>query len=87
VRLDAARPETYADVHGVDAFARVQEGVERLAALQREIGLRAPLIALEFVSRLETQGELGEWWSRWSGKVDWPFLRGYDAFAGQVRRL
>jgi MoaA/NifB/PqqE/SkfB family radical SAM enzyme len=50
VSLDAATPETYARVRGVDAFARVVGNLEAFATLRRERGAPVPRVSLWFTA-------------------------------------
>ncbi len=46
VSLDASTRATYARIRGVDAFDKVVENLERLAALRRELGAPHPRVSL-----------------------------------------
>jgi radical SAM protein with 4Fe4S-binding SPASM domain len=46
VSLDASSRETYARIRGVDAFDRVVENLERLAALKRDLAAPRPVVSL-----------------------------------------
>jgi radical SAM protein with 4Fe4S-binding SPASM domain len=46
VSLDASSRDTYARIRGVDAFGRVVENLERLAALKAELATPRPMVSL-----------------------------------------
>ena len=46
VSLDASSRETYARIRGVDAFDKVVENLERLAALKRDLAAPRPVVSL-----------------------------------------
>jgi len=50
VSMDAATPETYRRLRGVDRFARVTANVERLIALQRALAAARPRVSLWFTA-------------------------------------
>ncbi|HEX5415452.1 MAG TPA: radical SAM protein [Chloroflexota bacterium] len=58
VSLDAARPETYARVRGVDAFARVLRNVGAMIRLEKELGVTTPKLSLWFTGLRENVAEL-----------------------------
>ena len=57
VSMDAATPETYRSIRGVEQFDRVTGNVRRLLALRREAGAEAPRVSLWFTA---TQSNLEE---------------------------
>jgi MoaA/NifB/PqqE/SkfB family radical SAM enzyme len=50
VSIDAATAETYRRLRGVDRFERVTANVERLVALERDMGVTRPQISLWFTA-------------------------------------
>jgi radical SAM protein with 4Fe4S-binding SPASM domain len=50
VSMDAATPETYASIRGVDQFARVRRNVGYLLALQQQRGCSTPRVSLWFTT-------------------------------------
>lgn len=58
VSMDAATPETYRRLRGVDRFRRVTENVRRLTTLRREASAREPRVSLWFTASRANLEEL-----------------------------
>ncbi len=58
VSLDAAHPEAFQAVRGVDAFDRIVANVRAFVALQRELGTTLPRVSLWLTGLKETLTEL-----------------------------
>jgi MoaA/NifB/PqqE/SkfB family radical SAM enzyme len=58
VSLDATRPETYARVRGVDAFAKVVANLEAFARLRRERASLRPRVSLWFTALRDNIDEI-----------------------------
>lgn len=58
VSLDAAHPEAFEAVRGVDAFDRIVANVQAFVAMQRELGSTRPRVSLWLTGLKETLAEL-----------------------------
>jgi MoaA/NifB/PqqE/SkfB family radical SAM enzyme len=58
VSMDAATPETYRRIRGVDQFERVVANVRRLVELEKERGRATPRVSLWFTASRVNLGEL-----------------------------
>lgn len=84
VRLGAARAETYQALTGRGDFEALAANVERLAALRKQSGREWPFVAVEAEKRVEVEPELLEFFDRWEEKSDWPVIRPFSDYAGQL---
>ncbi len=83
VRLGANSPETYKALTGRDDFEKVAGNVEKLLELQRESRRPWPYVSVEIEKRVELEGELIDFWDRWSEKAAWPLVRPFSTYCGQ----
>ncbi len=92
VTLDATTPETYAKVHGSDAFERIVGNIERLISaregkpanrLQRPPTV-APLVVPEMMKCPETLREMEAFFDGWIRKAGWAVVVGYDHYGGRL---
>lgn len=82
VLLDADSRETYARVHGADAFDRVIAAIERVRALRVERAAPQPIIIPSLTRCRPTLGELERFYDRWLRATGSAAIRGYGAFGG-----
>jgi len=84
VTLDAARAETYARVHGVDAhdevMARLEKWMTRRAASRRV----RPLVFPSFVKARETLDDMEDFFDAWHRRLGMAVISGYSHCAGQL---
>lgn len=69
VSIDAATPETYKRVRGLE-LERVEQNVERLLQLRSERGSMLPLVRVSFVIQDENSHEKELFINKWKDKVD-----------------
>jgi hypothetical protein len=92
VTLDAANPDTYAKVHGSDAFDTVVRNIERLVSAREgkpadgpgRPPTVAPLVVAELVKCRETLPEMDVFFDGWIRKVGWAVLVGYNHYGGRL---
>lgn len=84
VALDAARPETYFRVHGVDGFAAVRQRIEGWALRRAALRQVRPMIVPEFIKSVETFDDLEQFYDEWMRYLGTPVIAGPSTFAGQV---
>jgi len=84
VTLDADSPGAYQTVHGVDAFARAKERIERWSDWRRERIQVRPLIVPEMIKSTQTFEELESFFDGWSRRLGWAVVEGHSHRAGQL---
>ncbi|MCK4658799.1 MAG: radical SAM protein [Phycisphaerae bacterium] len=92
ITLDAACRETYAKVHGSDAFETVVKNIERLVAARHgkpanqpsRPPTAAPLVVPEMVKCRETVAEMDKFFDGWIRKVGWAVVAGYNCYGGRL---
>ena len=92
VTLDATNPDTYARVHGSDAFDTVVRNIERLVSAREgkpaDGPVRpptvAPLVVAEMVKCRETLSEMEAFFDGWIRNVGWAVLVGYNHYGGRL---
>lgn len=84
VTLDAARPETYARVHGLDAYEAVMARLERW--MKRRIDSRhvRPLIFPSFIKAKETLDDMEDFFDGWHRRLGMAVVTGSSHYAGQL---
>jgi spiro-SPASM protein len=82
VRLDAHSAETYARVHGRDAFAHVVGNVRRILAARRERVRPRPVVVPSMVRSAATIEEMENFYDAWIRETGWAVIEGHDTFAG-----
>lgn len=83
VMLDAATPQTYARMHGADAFEAVIARVDAwIARRERERRVR-PLIVPSFVKSTENLDDMEPFFDRWQRRLGCALITGYSSCAGQ----
>jgi len=82
-RLAANTAETYRALTGREDFEAVAANLERFLELQKETGRLWPFLTVEIEKRVEIEGELIDFWDRWSEKAAWPLIRPFSTYCGQ----
>ena len=84
VTLDAHSRETYAAVHGDDAFDRATGNVNALLEELRESKTARPLVVPEMVKARETANEMEAFYDHWLRAAGAAVITGYSHHAGQM---
>jgi len=84
VTIDAASPEGYRRVHGVDAYEQVCANIARLDEQRRQRGQPQPLIVPEMVKTRTTLREMEAFFDMWMRRAGWANIVGYSDHAGQL---
>jgi hypothetical protein len=82
VLLDANTQQTYAQVHGLDCYARVRENVLRIEATRRQRGQPQPIVACSLTRCAATSSELETFYDDWLSETGTAVLRGYNDYCG-----
>ena len=69
ISLDAAKPETYRKIRGMD-LDHVEDNINRLLKIREERGSMLPLVRVSFVIQDENRDERQEFVNKWKDKVD-----------------
>ncbi len=84
VGLDAATPETYRRVHGVDGFDAVCGRMERWARWRVDRRAVRPIIVPEFIKSTGNVDDMEEFYDAWLRRLGVASIRGASGFAGQM---
>jgi len=88
VSVDASRRETFKKIKGADLLEKVEENVERLFRLKRELRLERPFIRVKIMEYEDTRGpEIKEFISRWKGIADDVQVTGVHNWSGAIDGL
>lgn len=83
VMIDAATPQTYRTVHGIDGFERVMARVERWMLWRVQRGQVRPLIVPELCKSTHTLADMEPFFDHWFARLGWCSITGYSHCAGQ----
>ncbi|RIK66861.1 MAG: hypothetical protein DCC66_12520 [Planctomycetota bacterium] len=83
VMLDAATPQTYARMHGADAFEAVIARVDAWIARREHERRVRPLIVPSFVKSTENLDEMEAFYDHWQRRLGCALISGYSSCAGQ----
>jgi hypothetical protein len=84
IHLPAMRPQTYAAIMGVDAFAQVLEALRLLTAERQRLGRGTPLMVPLFVKCRENLAEMEPWYDQWLRVLGSAVIRGPSTCGGQI---
>ncbi len=84
VLLDAHSRETYARVHGRDAFEQVRANIERIETLRRRTNRPRPIVVCSMIRCAATLPELEAFYDYWIPKTGWAVIHGHSTFDGRV---
>lgn len=87
VTLDAAAPETYVRVHGVDAFERVRARIERWSSMRQQRRQVRPLIVTEFVKTTANLDDMEAFYDVSIRSLAGGVIAGPSHYAGQFPDL
>lgn len=82
VMLDATTRETYAKLHGVDAFEDVCARLERWIARREKAARPRPLIVPSMVKCRENLGEVEPFFKLWHARLGMVLITGHSDYAG-----
>jgi len=71
ISVDAANPETYYKIRGVNHFRKIEANIERLVNLKRLSKAKLPVIRLCFLEQKDNFHERELFLNRWRGIVDY----------------
>lgn len=83
VMLDATTRETYAQLHGVDAFEDVCSRLERWIARREKAARPRPLIVPSMVKCRENLGEVEPFFKHWQARLGMVLITGHSDYAGR----
>jgi hypothetical protein len=84
IRLWADTEDACARVTGRRDLARVTALVEKIIDRRKALGRSTPFVIPEMVKSVDTVDDVEGFFDRWYGRADWPVIRGFNDFAGQV---
>ncbi|MHC4712555.1 MAG: radical SAM/SPASM domain-containing protein [Planctomycetota bacterium] len=84
VNVGAAGEDAYQRLFGCEAFAKVAAAVEEVFAERRKSDITWPLIVAEITKLRALDAEVEPFYNHWLGRCDWPVIRPFNDFAGQV---
>jgi hypothetical protein len=84
VRLGAGGAATYRQLTGREDFDAVTAAVARLIELRGEAGRAWPFVCVEAEKRVEAEGELVDFFDRWSREADWAVIRPFSDYCSQL---
>ncbi len=82
VLLPATTVETYAQVMGVDGYARVLENIRIFLAERQQRNRGLPLLVPIFIKCRENLGEMETWYDQWLRILGCAVIRGPSTFGG-----
>jgi len=82
VLLDAHSPVTYAQVHGINEYARVVSNISRLEEERRRRQSPWPVIVPSLIRCSATIAEMEEFYDHWIKSVGSAVIRGYRDYCG-----
>ncbi len=83
VTLDAATPQTYSRIHGIDAFDAVVARVDAWMARRERERRVLPLIVPSFVKSTENLDDMEAFFDHWQRRLGCALITGYSSCAGQ----
>jgi spiro-SPASM protein len=86
VTLDATSSDTYARVHGVDAFDDVTARVERWLERRVRGGRARPLVVPSFVKSVDNLDEMEAFFDHWQRRLGMQLITGHSDYGGQLPR-
>ncbi len=84
VHVGAASDQRYERLFGTPGLEKVRAGVEEAFALRRTSEVSWPLIVAEMAKIRPLEADIEPFFDYWLGKCDWPVIRPYNDFAGQI---
>ncbi len=86
VRTGAATPEGYQRLYGKgqDGFTPATAALKMAFAERRKSEIPAPLLAAEMTKLRRLEDEIEPFYNHWLKNCDWPVIRPYNDFAGQI---
>lgn len=84
VRLGASTSEGYRRLYGADGLEAAAAALEAAFAERKKSKIARPLLAAEITKMRPLEGEIEPFYNRWLGSCDWPVIRPYNDFAGQI---
>jgi len=71
ISLDAATPETYEKIKGVQCFELVEKNVNRFLEIKKELGAKKPFVRIKIIRMKETEKEIESFRRKWESLADW----------------
>ena len=84
VDIAAHTEETYERLFGREGLARAAAATEKAFELRRSSGWSAPLVVAEITKSRQVEPEIEGFFDHWQGRCDWPLIRPYNDFAGEI---
>lgn len=84
VAVGAHTEESYGTLYGADGLAGVKAAVEAAYRYRIEEAAAWPLVAAEITKIRALEGDIEPFFDHWMGRSDWPVIRPYNDFAGQL---
>jgi len=84
VRLGADSTEGYRRLYGADGLEGAAAALEAAFAERKESGIARPLLAAEITKIRPLEAEIEPFYNHWLANCDWPVIRPYNDFAGQI---
>lgn len=84
VRLGAATPEGYRRLYGAEGLESAAAALEEAFAERKNSKIARPLLAAEITKMRPMEDEIEPFYNRWLASCDWPVIRPYNDFAGQI---
>jgi radical SAM protein with 4Fe4S-binding SPASM domain len=85
--IDAATPQQYAEVHGMDAYGAALAGIEMLIAARRSAGRPNPNILPTLTKATTTLHEMDRFFDHWTSTSGWAVIEGFSHHAGLLPDL
>lgn len=83
VTLDATTAETYAKVHGIDAFESVAARLEKWLARRQAAASVTPFVVPSFMKAEDNIHEMEAFYDHWQRRLGAALVTGYSHYAGQ----
>ncbi len=84
ISLDGSRKETYEKLRKGSNFDSVTNNIKKFLTLEKELGLKKPLVKLQIIRMKETEHEIELFEKHWYSSANDIQVVAYDTFAGQV---
>jgi radical SAM protein with 4Fe4S-binding SPASM domain len=84
VTLDAATPETYRSVHGIDAYERVTARLSMWEQWRTQRNAVRPLIVPELMKSTDTLADMEAFFDAWMRQTGWAVITGHSHRARQL---
>ena len=84
VAIGAHTEDTYRAIYGVEGLEKARAAVEAAFKMRKAAEIPWPLVVAEITKIRRAEGDIEPFFDHWYANCDWPVIRAYNDFAGQI---